>query len=66
MKVKVKVHDTDLNSYKVMQHLSDVYGSNNNPESPTGSNKIEGPPESVNNNERVQINTTFQKPMNIN
>lgn len=35
MKVKVRFNDTELNSYKVMQHLNDIYGnSKNNPESP--------------------------------
>jgi len=35
MKLKVKFNNTDLNSYKVIQHLNDVYNLNStrNPES---------------------------------
>ncbi len=39
MKLKVKLNDTEINSYKVIQHLNDVYGKpRNNPESPENQN----------------------------
>lgn len=29
MQLKVKINDTELNSFKVIQHLKDVYGDDN-------------------------------------